>query len=170
MKENLFEAIVQKHEKRIYYFVHHLGIRDQEGDYYQEGVIALWDAYETFDEGKGCFDTYTNWKIKNAMIDRIRKENRYLEKEEHYMRLNTYTEGFESPCELQDERWWQDIKGQLTENQWKWVVQFIIYDCSVAQIAAKEGVSQDAVKNWGRHAKRKLKTFAPLVDERRITF
>ncbi|SDJ23347.1 sigma-70 family RNA polymerase sigma factor [Salimicrobium halophilum] len=166
MEEKVFEEILKEHERRIYYFIHHLGIRDQGDEYYQEGLVALWEAYKTFDAAKGGFDTYANWKIKNAMIDRIRKANRHSEKEAYYKQMNTYKDGWEQPHEMVDEKLWEGIRHQLTNNQWKWVVQFIIEDKSVAQIAAKERVSQDTVKNWGRHAKRKLKTFAPLVDER----
>lgn len=166
MSPESFEKIVQTHEKRIHYFIHHLGIRDDEGDFYQEGLIALWNACTTYVAGRSDFSTYVNWKIKNALIDQIRQRQRHAEKEEHYHRMTGRPETEYVPREMFDEELWKGIRGMLTENEWKWVTQFIIEDKAVAQIAVKENVSRDAVKNWGRHARRKLKHFPLLMDEK----
>ncbi|SIS42810.1 sigma-70 family RNA polymerase sigma factor [Salimicrobium flavidum] len=166
MEPGTFDETVRQNEKRIHYFIHQLGIRDVDGEYYQEGLIALWKACESHNETKSDFSTYVNWKIRNALIDRIRNDQRYKEKQEHQRQMISIEEGSVPPPEMHNEWLWRQIRERLTPNEWKWVVQFAYEDKAVAQIAAREGVTQDAVKNWGRHAKRKLKNFAPLVDER----
>jgi RNA polymerase sigma factor for flagellar operon FliA len=45
-------------------------------DIVNEGVIALINAVETFDTGRGVkFETYANLKIKGAIIDFVRKQD-----------------------------------------------------------------------------------------------
>jgi len=45
-------------------------------DIVNEGVIALINAVETFDSGRGVkFETYANLKIKGAIIDFVRKQD-----------------------------------------------------------------------------------------------
>ncbi|WP_156520729.1 hypothetical protein [Oceanobacillus sp. Castelsardo] len=47
MKENdRFEEIFKQNEKRIYYHMHKLGIRNPFGDFYSEGLYAIWIAYQ----------------------------------------------------------------------------------------------------------------------------
>ncbi|WP_404821762.1 sigma factor-like helix-turn-helix DNA-binding protein [Oceanobacillus halotolerans] len=51
---------------------------------------------------------------------------------------------------------WTELQSQLTKNQWKWVDSFIRQNLSIKEIANQEGVSIDAVKSWGRQARKKL--------------
>lgn len=52
---------------------------------------------------------------------------------------------------------WNSVKSMLTENQWKWVQFYLIDGIPLQEIAQQEGVSEDAVKSWGRQTRRKLK-------------
>ena len=58
-----FNDVLRDHEKMIYYLIHKLGIRNGEDEFYQEGVIALWKASETYDEARGKFSTYAYWNL-----------------------------------------------------------------------------------------------------------
>ncbi|WP_296361118.1 sigma factor-like helix-turn-helix DNA-binding protein [Virgibacillus sp.] len=44
----------------------------------------------------------------------------------------------------------------LSKNQWTWLKLFIIEDMTTKAIAEREGVSVDAVKSWGKEARKKL--------------
>ena len=166
-----FEEIVEQNERRIHYHIHRLNIRDTEQEFFQEGLVAMWNAYEKHQPDKGPFATYFNYIIRNRLIDLIRKTNREKEKQ---ILLNIEQERLlhngncyrshvisypmmiaEKP--ITDEIFWGHVKKQLTGNQWKWVNYFIIENMSVKEIAEQEGVSMEAVKSWGKEARRKLK-------------
>jgi len=72
LKENdKFEEIFKQNEKRIYYHMHKLGIRDPLGDFYAEGLFAMWTAHQKYEPNKGPFATYFNYTIRNRLIDLI---------------------------------------------------------------------------------------------------
>ncbi|SFD87923.1 RNA polymerase sigma factor, sigma-70 family [Lentibacillus persicus] len=169
-----FEEIFKQNERRIHYHIHKLNIRDPHQEFYSEGLVAMWNAYEKYQPDKGPMATYFNFIIRNRMIDMIRKRQKEQEtvtkyKAEHktvaedgnYYRYNDRAalvlNVAESASTLENEAFWQDVRSQLSENQWKWVRFFIIEDMSVKDIAAQEGVSAEAVKSWGKEVRRKLR-------------
>ncbi|UJL45782.1 sigma-70 family RNA polymerase sigma factor [Virgibacillus sp. NKC19-16] len=169
-----FEEIFKQNERRIHYQIHKLNIRDPHQEFYTEGLVAMWNAYEKYQPDKGPMATYFNYTIRNRMIDLMRKQNREQDngasyKQEHKTQIddgNYYRSGAfsypmmkvaETGAALYDAEFWQDVRGQLTENQWKWVRYFVIEDMPVKEIAEQEGVSVEAVKSWGKEVRRKLR-------------
>ena len=75
-----FEEILKQNERRIYYHMHRLGIRD----FYAGGLFALWMAYKKYEPDKGPLATYFNFMIRNRLIDKIRQESRVQENKERY--------------------------------------------------------------------------------------
>ncbi|WP_077329048.1 sigma-70 family RNA polymerase sigma factor [Virgibacillus siamensis] len=69
-----FEEIFEQNKRRIHYHIHKLNINDPHDEFFQEGLIAMWNAYETYQPDKGAMATYFNYTIRNRLIDRIRKE------------------------------------------------------------------------------------------------
>ncbi|KHE71832.1 sigma-70 family RNA polymerase sigma factor [Halobacillus sp. BBL2006] len=158
-----FERVVVENEKLIHYHIRSLRINDANQDFFAEALFALWKAYETYNDELGSFSTYISWKIRNALIDKIRKESRNNEVESLYQASILHEKGYMIEDQIADHYLWEKVRDILTDNQWKWVYYFIIHDLSVEQIAKLEGVTRDAVKNWGRHARNKLKQL-PLRD------
>jgi len=70
-----FDEILKQNERRIHYYIHKLNIRDPHQEFYQEGLVAMWNAYEKYEPDKGQLSTYFNYSIRNRLIDLIRKEN-----------------------------------------------------------------------------------------------
>lgn len=157
MVDEEFERVVKESERLIHYHIHKLNIIDHTGDFYAEGLFALWNAYRTYDEEAGTFSAYINWKIRNALIDKIRKDSRTIEQEEGVCEILMKEERYQWEDVIKDEFLWAQVKSSLTNNQWKWVYHTYVMDRSNAQIAHLEKVTIDTVKNWGRHARRKLK-------------
>lgn len=173
MKENekfTFEEIYKQNEKRIYYHMHKLGIRDSDGEFYSEGLFALWNAYKQYEPDKGPLSTYFNYTIRNRLIDLLRKKITASENEENFIeqtKANSYdgnkygdskmpimdTEGI-TIC---DEQLWQQVFSVLSEKQKKWVYYYIIREMSLKEIAERENVTIEAVKSWGKAARKKLK-------------
>lgn len=157
MEDLTFEKVLSENKERIHFHIHQLHIYDRTGEYYAEAEEALWQASLTYDESRGAFSTYANWKIRNALIDYIRKQSRQKDNEQAYLEKVIAEELYTIDEQIVDQDLWKQVRELLSENQWKWIKYFIILDFSVEQIAAIEGVSRDAVKNWGRHARKKLK-------------
>jgi RNA polymerase sigma factor (sigma-70 family) len=167
-----FEEIFKQNERRIHFYIHKMNVRDPHQEFYQEGIVAMWNAYETYQPDKGPLSTYFNYTIRNRMIDLMRKRNRDQEKQALSIEGqktalgdgHSYSKGQVSyplmsgtDIVLENPDFWKEIRAQLSDNQWKWVKHFIIEGMKLKEIAAQEGVTVDAVKSWAREAKRKLR-------------
>ncbi|WP_088052545.1 sigma-70 family RNA polymerase sigma factor [Virgibacillus dakarensis] len=167
-----FEVIFKQNERRIYYHLHKLNIHDPHHDYFQEGLVAMWNAYETYQPDKGPMATYFNFTIRNRLIDKIRKETRIKQNEQQVLlkqipqvRDGNYLRSKESTnhplphlseLPLTDPSLWKELESRLTENQWKWVYYYIACDMSVKDIAIQENTTVEAVKSWGKQVRKKL--------------
>lgn len=166
-----FEVFFRQHENRIHFQIHRLGIsKAWYDDFYAEGIVALWDAYREFDKARGDLGTFINYKVRFRLIDLLRKKLRrqeVMEKmvEEARVSLESGNRHRASGRVLvdptgivvEDDSFWRKVRSRLTERQWLWVKYFIIADLSIKEIMELEGVSADAVKNWGREVRRKLR-------------
>lgn len=166
--EMRFEEVFEQNEKRIHYHIHRLGIRDPNQEFYSEGLYTMWLAYQKYNPNKGPLGTYFNYTIRNRLIDMLRKETREQEKkayveEKEKQRMDGAAE--EQKCaagktpgsDVEVREMWQEVKAQLTAKQWDWVYYYIIQDMSLKEIAEKKGVSVEAVKSWGKEARKKLR-------------
>lgn len=166
--EMRFEEVFEQNEKRIHYHIHRLGIRDPNQEFYAEGLYTMWLAYQKYNPNKGPLGTYFNYTIRNRLIDMLRKETREQEKkayveEKEKQRMDGAAE--EQKCatgktpgsDVEVSEMWQEVKAQLTAKQWDWVYYYIIQDMSLKEIAEKKGVSVEAVKSWGKEARKKLR-------------
>ncbi|GAA0615920.1 hypothetical protein GCM10009001_36160 [Virgibacillus siamensis] len=168
-----FEEIFEQNKRRIHYQIHKLNIQDPHEEFFQEGLIAMWNAYEKYQPDKGPMATYFNFTIRNRLIDRLRKEISYQNikkkaiKEEltqitdgnHYSlqeKLNQRLEP-EQSLPLTDPALWKTLKSQLTERQWKWIYYYIIEGMSYKEIAVTENTTVEAVKSWGKQVRMKLR-------------
>src|SRR5699024_1845529 len=171
-KEKTFDEIFKENERRIHYHIHKLRIKDPYNEFYVEGIHALWNAYKTFQPEKGTLSTYFNYMMHYRLIDLLEKKTREKKKLEHIVqeerlkyddgnRMRTAKLPVIDPVGVRvkemESLLWQEVRKRLTEKQWKWVYHYIILEMPVKAIAAKEGVTVDAVKGWGREARRKLR-------------
>jgi len=167
-----FEEIFEQNKRRIHYHIHKLNIRDPHQEFYQEGLCALWNAYDAYKPEKGPMGTYFNFMIRNRLIDLIRKENRERASEEKTVLATSasLSDGNQlrrqetaallhstEDMPVEDEALLASLETHLTANQWKWVRQYALEGMSLKEIAEKEGTTVEAVKSWARQARRKLK-------------
>ncbi|MEK3905915.1 sigma-70 family RNA polymerase sigma factor [Oceanobacillus sp. FSL W7-1309] len=186
MKKNTntftFEEIFEQNKRRIHYHLHKLNIQDPHQEFYQEGIISMWSAYKNYQPDKGPLSTYFNFIIRHRLIDLIRKESRRIEREVlasteeeatfeaevYHKASNTNFSGLTVKENIKsDDYLWQQVKGILTDKQWKWIRYYIIEDKSLKEIAEQEEVSIEAVKSWGKEAKKKLRNvdFEKIIME-----
>lgn len=165
-----FEEVFRQNENRIYYHLHKLGIRDYHNEFYVEGLYALWIAYKKYQPDKGPLSTYFNYHIRNHLIDTLRKKTRQ-QKIFEKLTIEKYKTEYHgnrhgdtkmpiidsSGIELEDEKYWSDIASCLSIKQRKWLYYHIILDMPLKEIAKRENTSVDAVKSWGKEARKKLR-------------
>ncbi|WP_456277532.1 sigma-70 family RNA polymerase sigma factor [Bacillus sp. AK128] len=127
-------------------------------EYYQEGLIGFWEAYERFDSSKGAsFRTFAYWTIRGKLLTYLKKADRNEERKaflsdaviestpDEQLRIPLESELISTYCI------------ELTEAQKTWVYKAFIEDKSAMQIAKEEGVSLETVKSWRRYALKKIR-------------
>lgn len=159
-----FEQLARQYERMIYRIMHTLHIYKNQEEFFQLGLIALWEANERFDPNKGSFTGFAYSYIKGRFMSEMTKSNKHEERSV-YPKDEFWTV-IEDPSTQQpfEVKFLLTYCEALTENQTKWVLYTCIDDLSVAEIAAKEGVSVSAVKSWRKGAKEKLKKSLVIDD------
>lgn len=166
-----FDVFFKANERRIHYQIHRLGITgDWYDEFYAEGIFAMWKAYQKYEYDKGDIGTFVNFQIRFRLIDLMRKKLRTEESEakvieEGKLQLDNGNRhrGTGKPLVddtdivLENHEFWEEVKGRLTEKQWKWVEYYIIAGMTVKEIMELEDVTADAVKGWGRGVRSKLR-------------
>jgi len=70
----LYEKMIKNQMKKLCIY------RDYE-EYYQCGLIALWRAYEKYDEEKGSFPAYALVTVRGYLLGQLKKECRVQDQE-----------------------------------------------------------------------------------------
>ncbi|WP_102275807.1 sigma-70 family RNA polymerase sigma factor [Cytobacillus massiliigabonensis] len=154
-----FEQISSQYTPMIYKIISSLNIYKNKDEFFQVGLIGLWEAYEQFDENKGNFTSYAYSYIKGRLMTELSRINRHAEKttpvEEEFWEY--IEDGFRF-CSMDESILLSYCQaGELTDNQTKWVVYTFLKELTVMEIAAIEQVSPSAVKSWRKGAKEKLR-------------
>src|SRR5699024_6488623 len=167
-----FEDIYEQNKRRIHYQIHKMNIHDPHQEFFQEGLVAMWRAYETYQPDKGPMATYFNYAIRNRLIDCIDKENRHgdIQIKAIQEHKTQFTDGnhqrqnnkatpvpHEAHIPIDDPSIWKHIKSHLTANQWNWLYYRIIENMTYPEIARIEHTTVEAVKSWGKQARKKLR-------------
>ncbi|MBS4206632.1 sigma-70 family RNA polymerase sigma factor [Bacillus sp. FJAT-50079] len=143
-----FEDVVEQFTPMIYHVIHSLNIYKNIDEFFQTGMIALWEAKQRFDPDKGKFSTYAYSYIKGRIMTELSKHRKAEE-------VSVYP----------DEEFWEmagdadvDVPFELatllsycvnlTERQRMWVVYSFYFGMTTREIAEHEGVTVSAVKKW----------------------
>ncbi|MGP4073246.1 sigma-70 family RNA polymerase sigma factor [Piscibacillus sp. B03] len=159
-KDLKFNQLLEQYNGLIKHVIYKLGIRDDDGEFYQEGLVAFYEAYRKY-YGRDTFTRMAYIVVKSRLIDRIRKEKRYSD---HCFASQDFHQSYvDVPFQdTLDPYILLQIKQVLTQKQWIYVQKRIIEGQPVRDIAAQEQTTPDAVKGWGKEVRRKLK---PLLKE-----
>jgi DNA-directed RNA polymerase len=153
-----FEELAAKYESMIYHVIHSLNIYKNRDEFFQIGLIALWEAYKRFDPDKGNFGTYAYSFIKGRMMTELGKQSKDDERhvypaEEVFWEMKAYENG-QPPLQLPI---LLSYCHGLSPKQKLWVVYTFYYGMTVKEIAEAEKVSLSAVKKWKAGAMEKIK-------------
>lgn len=151
-----FEQLAEQYEPMIHKIIQSLHIYKNQDEFYQHGLIALWEASSRFDQEKGSFTSYAYSYIKGRCLTELRKsskeEEKYLCPQEEFWKL------IEDPSPVQSvaDELLHSCGDTLTPKQQKWLVLTAQYGLSARDIAEQENVSVSAVKQWRAGARAKL--------------
>ncbi|WP_246942814.1 sigma-70 family RNA polymerase sigma factor [Bacillus pinisoli] len=158
MVEFSFEQVVEKESWLIKSVIKNLHIYKELDDYYQEGLIGLWEAYQRYDSSIGAsFRTFAYYTIRGKLLTRLKKRKKQEDREATLSDAVTETlidEWANQPFELETVL---SYCRDLTESQRKWVLMTIIEGKRPREIAEEEQVSIETVKSWRRYALQKMR-------------
>ncbi|WP_191561954.1 sigma-70 family RNA polymerase sigma factor [Metabacillus idriensis] len=159
--EKNFEELAKRYSNMIYYHINKLNIRQNQDEYYQIGLIALWDASKTYDNSKGTFSTYLYSCLRGRLLTALNKQVKYQNDEE----LLEYEEMAitEDPMnEVIFEQMIYSYCDVLTPMQQKWLISYCFDHKTPLEIAASEQVTVASVKSWRRETIKKLRAYYEL--------
>ncbi|MEC2057564.1 sigma-70 family RNA polymerase sigma factor [Peribacillus psychrosaccharolyticus] len=154
-----FSDIVEQYTPMINRIIRSLMIYKDQDDYFQIGLIALWDAYSLYDPEKGSFLSIAYSMVKGRILHGLRDEAKTnllvspFEPGSGQIEETLITE--DKP--LQHEYLLAYCEG-LTESQKNWVLLTFDAQLSISEIAVQQNVTIAAVKSWRRSTLKKLKT------------
>lgn len=152
-----FEELARQFEPMIHNIMNTLHIYKNKDEYYQVGLIGLWNAMKNFDMERGNFSSFAYLNIKGYMLNELGKnhkleEKTILPKEEYW---ETAEGGYSQ--QLLEYELLLSYCEKLTEKEKKWVIAACLNGYSVKEIAERENVSVSTVKQWRSNAKKKLR-------------
>lgn len=163
-----FEQCLEQFEPMISATMRKLHVYRDFEQFRQVGRIALWQAWERFDHEKGAFPAYASRSIWGAMLDYMKRENRfsdYVVQTEDEQLLDYVELHQEAFCEEVDKRLSQLIRvlPQLTKDErrlinWLYVDKITQKDC-----ATKLGLSVPGVK---KRRERTLLKLRNILEEK----
>ncbi|OLO38921.1 hypothetical protein BTR23_10265 [Alkalihalophilus pseudofirmus] len=141
------EEIIEKYAPIVKKQMKKLNIYKDFDDYYQVGLIALWEAYERYNPEKGSFATFAIFTVRGRLLTMLQKEKSYTDK--HHITEDGFHQMIDNhtAIPLEKEIIESYIEG-LPPRQQTWVREVIIYNKSTAEIAKQYGVHENTVRVW----------------------
>lgn len=159
-----FQTTLEGFEPMIHQIIRSLSIYKNHDEFYQIGLIALWEATIKFNDEKGHFSSYAYATIRGKMLTELTKLRKWEEQNaypsEDFWELNEDMTA-EQPLELVT---LLAYCNGLTHIQRNWVIMTFYYGMNTREIAEKEQVSIAAVKKWRTRSMMKLRKNAMMVD------
>ncbi len=156
--DSYFQKVLEEEEWLIHYAIKQLHIYKNKEEFYQEGLIGLWEAYERFDDSRGvAFRTFAWRTIRGKMLTLIvkskKREDRQAALTESVIEM-TADPNVECPFELENLLLY--CHG-LTVPQRNWVLMHFIEGKGQKEISAELKVSLNTVKSWRKYALQKIR-------------
>lgn len=144
-----FESVLMQYEPMISATLRQLNIYRNHEQFRQAGRIALWQAWNRYEEGKGHFAPYASRSIRGAMLDILKSDHKF---ETHVVQteddlLSTFIEQEGEP--FVDTAWSESLEeaiDQLTESERELIQWFFVEGFSQAECAKKANISVAGIK------------------------
>jgi len=151
-----FEEILLQFEPMVKKQILLLQIYKNQDEFFQIGLIGLWEAYHRFDPEKGAFPAFAQTTVRGKMMRHLYSESLFdqYHTELSYEMLEYISDPF-SVEPMQREMILSYCTG-LSDKQLTWVMQGIFENKKPREIAEIEGVPVDRVKSWRKEALKKI--------------
>lgn len=152
MKE--YEKLDTQYAPMITAIIRKLHIYRDYESFRQVGKIALWQASIRFDESKGSFTAFAYRTIYGAMLDHLKKETKYIER--NLVQQNHEFDDF-AVCTEEDElpEWIDAIC--LKQEEKRLLEELFVKGTSLTKLAASEGLSLAGMKKRRERILKKIK-------------
>ncbi len=142
-----FDDVLTQYEPMIIAHIRKLNIYRDYEIFRQAGRVALWQAWTRFDEKKGNFTPYAYRSIRGAMLDELKKENRF---EEHVTQtedelLHAYGEEEDPSTDDWSDRLEEALE-TLTKAERELINWLFIEKMTQAECAERAGISVAGIK------------------------
>lgn len=156
-KMETFEEVVKQYKLYIYHFLRKYGIHDNEGEFFQVGMIGLWQAWRSWDEDRASFSSYAYLCVRREILRLVERNSKSKARQQLLLEMVRPEDIIVVDQYHLENDLIKPMRKLLTEKQWIWVREYLLDGYRVKEIAEKYGVSENAVKCWGRDARKKLK-------------
>jgi RNA polymerase sigma factor (sigma-70 family) len=153
-----FAALTSEFTPMIHHIIRSLSIYKNKEEYFQVGLIALWESYGKYNEEYGQFSNYAFTVIKGKILNELKQHHKY---ETHTKPFDSFILEIKDPFSMHEEAFSIDniltYTDGLTLNQQRWLLQTYLENKTVTEIAEVYQVTTAAVKSWRRSALNKLR-------------
>ena len=153
-----FNEVLTQYEPMISASLRKLNIYRDHESFKQAGRIALWQAWTRFDEEKGAFTPFAYRSIRGAMLDEMKKENRFEENvsqaEDDFLEALSQ---IENPI---SEAWSDELDRAfeiLTMEERQLIQWLFVERRTQVECAEKAGISKAGIKKRRERILKKLK-------------
>lgn len=159
-----FEEVAVQYAPMISAVIRHLHIYRDYETYRQLGNIALWQAWERFEDTKGNFTPFAYRSIRGALLDELKRETRRNEQSAHI--ANIHMENGEAAAEDLPE--WLSVEG-LSAQEKQLLEALYVKGYRLSDLAIRENISLAGMKKRRERLLKKLReaTPHPFKDEKK---
>lgn len=142
-----FEQVLQQYNPMISATMRKLNIYKDHGYFKQVAIVALWQAWQRYDQKQGHFAPFAAKSIRGAMLDSLKKEN-FNSNHIVYV-ADEVLEFHAQEMIVHGEQWSEEMENalrQLTEKELQFVQWFYVEKRSQVECASLAGVTVGGIK------------------------
>lgn len=154
-----FDTLVSQYNPLIHHIIKKLHIICDHDEYYQIGLIALWEASLNFDPTKGQFLSYAYKSIQGKMLIQLCKSTKISERESK--KSPEYWDLLKVEDDVLNLEWYfpKPLLTSLTNNQYNWLFEYIQFGKTITDIAYEYKTTYATVKSWKQTTLKKIKGY-----------
>lgn len=152
-KEKDFEKVVEEMHPMILSIIKRLNIYKNHEEFYQIALIALWEAYRSYNPTKAKFSTFAYHYIQGYLKTELQRQTRKDDNEHQPDDVGWNQIANQLKEESEHDEWFlQDLIKQLKPKQQQFIDLHFMKGMKLTEIAEILGVSYPTVKYWRKQA------------------
>lgn len=159
MNELEFEKWVKENEDIIYHFINKYQIKDTDGEFYQEGLLAIWEAWRNYDETKAKRSTHTYTIIRGRLLSKMHRNYKYQDQTSHISQAFIVTNAHIAEDHYFEIENIAELRAILSKKERIWFDGYILNQMPLKSIAQETDSSIVAVKSWGVCARKRIREY-----------